>query len=104
MQQAQRRGRFLLLRRGCDVRLYPTLQGYHCPMCGVPGTLEHLTLECPWHLDKDALPSPRVCCNARESEYLIETWEAKLVSEDLEQQRRLVARAKEAAKARGFLE
>ncbi|KAH8018330.1 hypothetical protein HPB51_002778 [Rhipicephalus microplus] len=39
-----------------------------------------------------------------ENEHLLETWEAKLALEDLDQQRRLVARAKEAAKARGFLE
>ncbi|KAH8027452.1 hypothetical protein HPB51_005734 [Rhipicephalus microplus] len=36
--------------------------------------------------------------------HLLETWEAKLALEDLDQQRHLVARAKEAVKARGFLE
>ncbi|KAH8036316.1 hypothetical protein HPB51_024882 [Rhipicephalus microplus] len=41
--------------------------------------------------------------NVKENEHL-ETWEAKLALEDLDQQRRLVARAMEAAKARGFLE
>lgn len=40
-------------------RIYPTPQEYLCPICGVPDTLAHLTLECPWHLNTAASPSPK---------------------------------------------
>ena len=85
-------------------RVYPTLHDYLCPICGVPDTLAHMILACPCNIQTDTTPSPNACNAAPENEDLLETWEAKLASEDLDQQRRLVARAKEAAKARGFLE
>ncbi|XP_065297403.1 uncharacterized protein [Dermacentor albipictus] len=78
-------------------RLYPTLHGYLCPLCNVPDTLAHLLLECPWQEGSEMQPETQ-------ANDLFETWEAKLTLGDLEDQRQLVARAKRAVEARGFLD
>lgn len=81
-------------------RIYPTLHAYHCPICDVPDTLAHLILECPWRpQDADNKPATTARNNL-----LAETWEAKISARDLDDQRGLVARAREAIAARGFLD
>ncbi|KAH8037565.1 hypothetical protein HPB51_013512 [Rhipicephalus microplus] len=66
-------------------------------------TAEQTVLCAYWRgrcVQEDILPPPNTCYAGKENEHLLETWEAKLVLEDLDQQRRIIARAKEAAKAR----
>ncbi|KAH8001164.1 hypothetical protein HPB51_026331 [Rhipicephalus microplus] len=69
----------------------------------VPDTLAHLLLECQCHANHD-VQLERDQATRINKDYIMERWEAKLVLEDLEDQRQLVARAKGAVEARGFLD
>lgn len=93
-------------------RLYPTEYSYTCTHCDVPDTLQHMVQDCPL---RDTSPDPSSQAQQDDTRHeeqpnsahfstTTETWEAKLSSDDLDDQRSLVARAKEAAQARGFLE
>nr|XP_037280324.1 uncharacterized protein LOC119173625 [Rhipicephalus microplus] len=81
--------------------IYPTLYAYNCPICDVPYTLAHLVLlECPWrHEDANTKSATTARINS-----LAETGEAKIAARDLDDERGLDARAREAIAARGFLE
>ncbi|XP_077532448.1 uncharacterized protein LOC144144812 [Haemaphysalis longicornis] len=99
-------------------RIYPTQFPYLCPYCDIPDTLPHMILECPC---EDRRPDPPVDSRASSTiqtsapqnnasahttgdHDIAEKWEALLVSEDPENQKNLVNRAKTAATARGFLD
>ncbi|XP_077564672.1 uncharacterized protein LOC144180160 [Haemaphysalis longicornis] len=99
-------------------RIYPTQFPYLCPYCDIPDTLPHMILECPC---EDRRPDPPVGSQASSTIHtsapqnnasahttgdhdIAEKWEALLVSEDPENQKNLVNRAKTAATARGFLD
>lgn len=82
--------------------LYPTLYSYTCPHCNVPDTLAHLLLQCK-HTRASITATEPVAADA-DPTLLAETWEAAISKPDLVDQRELVARARRAIQARGFLE
>ncbi|XP_054917432.1 uncharacterized protein [Dermacentor andersoni] len=82
---------------------HPTLYSYTCPHCNVPDSLAHLLLQCK--KTRETITAAQLAAPADAGQNLLaETWEAAISKPDLVDQRELVARARRAIQARGFLE
>ncbi|XP_065288040.1 uncharacterized protein [Dermacentor albipictus] len=81
---------------------HPTLYNYICPHCNVPDTLAHLFMQCT--NARASITAPQLIATDADPNLLAETWEAEISKPDLVDQRELVARARRAIQARGFLE